>query len=70
MLEEIVHGKLAQDTESLNLPDDPDIMIEPERSWRDPSAAKLRSIVTSWSTGDPAPKEYPQVCLWMHGDDI
>ncbi|KAF8514623.1 armadillo-type protein [Gautieria morchelliformis] len=59
-LEAIVHGKLAQDVGSISPKDGPDVTMEVERSWRDPSAAKLRSIVNMWSDGDPPPKEPSQ----------
>jgi U3 small nucleolar RNA-associated protein 20 len=60
-LEAAVHRKLTQDMGSIDHLDGPELTMESERSWRDPSAAKLRSAVKAWTISDPSPKESFQV---------
>ena len=60
-LEATIRGNHARVVESTNSPDASDVVVETERSWRDPSAAKLLSAVDKWSLDDVGPKYTFQV---------
>jgi hypothetical protein len=42
---------------------DQDDSLEHERSWRDPSGHKLRSVVTNWQKGPSSASQIGKVCL-------
>lgn len=60
-LEAAVHGDLLLVAESSSPADSLDLAQEAERSWRDPSALRLRTTVDKWSRGVAGPTDMSQV---------